>query len=269
MKAILRKGMVACAAMLMGANVMAQSFDLNKEFEGDYWPSVINQSLTKDGNPRLMVAERTSNDFYSDMDRNYYQLNKLSILNNALATEKEFTSGPLFEEFEDIKVTYAPKTLKIASVDTIYSGEEALERFYRYFEVRFADEDGMWRGHSYNDLLNMYLGTDDEWRIEYWINKYLKESSYQDTTLIGERFLFESYYVKESNDFEWGTQYPTEGWIYKNHDDICKVEINYVADELEELERQSGKASLFYAADIYYFDYTVDAECNAVITRPI
>ena len=267
MKAILRKGMVACAAMLMGANVMAQSFDLNKEFEGDYWPSVINQSLTKDGNPRLMVAERTSNDYYSDMDRNYYQLNKLSILNNALATEKEFTSGPLFEEFEDIKVTYAPKTLKIASVDTIYSGEEALERFYRYFEVRFADEDGMWRGHSYNDLLNMYLGTDDEWRIEYWINKYLKESSYQDTTLIGERFLFESYYVKESNDFEWGTQYPTEGWIYKNHDDICKVEINYVADELEELERQSGKASLFYAADIYYFDYTVDAECNAVITQ--
>ena len=92
MKAILRKGMVACAAMLMGANVMAQSFDLNKEFEGDYWPSVINQSLTKDGNPRLMVAERTSNDSYSDMDRNYYQLNKLSILNNALATEKEFTS---------------------------------------------------------------------------------------------------------------------------------------------------------------------------------
>ena len=35
MKAILRKGAVACAAMLMGANVMAQSFDFTKEFNGN------------------------------------------------------------------------------------------------------------------------------------------------------------------------------------------------------------------------------------------
>ena len=267
MKAILRKGAVACAAMLMGANVMAQSFDLTKEFEGESWPSVINQALTNDGNPRLMVAERTRNDFYSEMDRSYYQLNKLSILNNALATEKEFTSGPLFDEIEDIEVTYAPKTLKVASVDTIYSGEEALVRFYNYFEAWFADEDGQWRNHSYNDLLDMYLGTEDEWRIEYRINNYIAEEYDVDTTFLGERFLFESYYVKKSDNFDWGTQYPTEGWIYKNHDDICKVEINYVADELEELKRQSGKSSLFYAADVEYFDYIVDSECIAVISQ--
>jgi len=218
MKAILRKGMAACAAVLMGANAMAQSFDFTKEFEGDYWPGVINQSLTKDGNPRLMVAERTRNDFYVDNDRSYSQLNKLSILNNALATEKEFTSGPLFEEIEDIKVTYAPKTLKVASVDTIHVGT-------------YSDGD-----------------------IE--------------TTLLGQPFFFYNYNVKESDYFDWGTQYPTSGSFYNESEGkYYLVNINYVADELEEIERQSGKSSLFYVADVDYFDYIVESECNAVISQ--
>lgn len=118
MKAILRKGAVACAAMLMSANAMAQSFDFTKEFEGDYWPDVVYHSLMKDDVTRLLVIESTRNDAISGTHRGYNELNKLSILNNELATEKEFTSGPLFEEIEDIEVTYAPKTLKVASIDT-------------------------------------------------------------------------------------------------------------------------------------------------------
>lgn len=263
MKAILRKGAVACAAMLMGTNVMAQSFDLNKEFEGDYWPSVINQSLTKDGNPRLMVAERTSNDFYSDMDRNYFQLNKLSILNNALATEKEFTSGPLFEEIEDIKVTYAPKTLKIASVDTLYSGEEALRNFYRNF-----DEPNYPNGTGYS-MYEQMLEKCNETQINYYVESYIARMYEIESTYEGYRLVFDDSNVMKSDYYEWGTQYPESGWIYKSHDNICQVRFNYIHDELAELERQSGKASLFYVADIEYFDYTVDSECNAVITQSL
>ena len=102
MKAILRKGAVACAAMLMGANVMAQSFDFTKEFQGDYWPSVITQSLTKDGNPRLFITEVQNGGSSIEFDRYYYLLNKLTIIDKTLSTEKEFTSGPLFEEIEDV-----------------------------------------------------------------------------------------------------------------------------------------------------------------------
>lgn len=240
MKAILRKGAVACAAMLMGANAMAQSFDLTKEFEGESWPSVINQALTNDGNPRLMVAERTRNDYYSDMDGNYYQLSKLSILNNDLATEKVFTSGPLFEEIEDIEVTYAPKTLKVASVDTIYSGDDAISRFCSNLQID-----------------NMYELTPS------WIIMM----DYRDITFNGERFICKYNAFRGSDRFDWGQQYPTEGWIYKDYDEVYYVKINYVTDELEEIERQSGKSSLFYAADVEYFDYIIDSECIAVISQ--
>ena len=240
MKAILRKGAVACAAMLMGANVMAQSFDLTKEFEEESWPSVINQALTNDGNPRLMVAERTRNDFYSEMDRSYYQLNKLSILNNALATEKEFTSGPLFEEIEDIEVTYVPKTLKVASVDTVYSGDDAISRFCSDLSIDNMSE-----------------------LTPSWIN-YMDR---RDITFNGERFICWYNYFRKSDRFDWGQQYPTEGWIYKDDDEVYYVKINYVADEKEEIERQSGKCSLFYAEYVDFFDYTVDSECNAIISQ--
>ena len=226
--------------MLMGANAMAQSFDLTKEFEGESWPSVINQALTNDGNPRLMVAERTRNDYYSDMDGNYYQLNKLSILNNDLATEKVFTSGPLFEEIEDIEVTYAPKTLKVASVDTIYSGDDAISRFCSNLQID-----------------NMYELTPS------WIIMM----DYRDITFNGERFICKYNAFRGSDRFDWGQQYPTEGWIYKDYDEVYYVRINYVTDELEEIERQSGKSSLFYAADVEYFDYIIDSECIAVISQ--
>ena len=277
MKAILRKGVAACAAVLMGANVMAQSFDLTKEFQGgleeDFFEGgVVSSALTKDGNPRLVIMEGTEgNGENRDENGNYtytYTMDKLSILNNNLETEKEFTSGPLFEEYVDITARSAAKTLRVESVDTLYSGEEALVIFYDSFEAWFADEDGQWRGHSYNDLLDMYLGTEDEWRIEYRINNYIAEEYDVDTTFLGERFLFRSYYVKESDYFDWGTKYPEQGWIYKDHDDICCVRFNYVPDEFEEISRYNSSVySAYYKAEMYYVDFAVDMTANGVISQ--
>lgn len=105
MKAILRKGMAVCATVLMGANVMAQSLNFTKEFEGEFWPNTINTQLTKDGIPRIVINERTS---YEKVGYDNYltRLIKLTILDSSLSIEKEFTSGPLFEEFEDISVRF-------------------------------------------------------------------------------------------------------------------------------------------------------------------
>lgn len=106
MKAILRKGMAVCATVLMGANVMAQSLNFTKEFEGDFWPNTINTPLTKDGIPRIVIDEQTLSEevgyYYNYLTR----LIKLTILDSSLSIEKEFTSGPLFEEFEDISVRF-------------------------------------------------------------------------------------------------------------------------------------------------------------------
>lgn len=105
MKAILRKGMAVCATVLMGANVMAQSLNFTKEFEGYFWPNTINTPLTKDGIPRIVIDEWTSSGEVGEY--NYLtRLIKLTILDSSLSIEKEFTSGPLFEEFEDISVRF-------------------------------------------------------------------------------------------------------------------------------------------------------------------
>ncbi|MBR6628870.1 MAG: hypothetical protein IKL03_02775, partial [Bacteroidaceae bacterium] len=236
MKAILRKGMAACAAVLVSANVMAQSFDLTKEFQGndDFWGNGINKSFTKDGNPRMLLVDGVDNEWYDKDDHYIYQYttDKLTILDKNLNAEKEFTSGPLFDEYTTVTVESAVKTLKVESVDTVYSGEEALERFYDNFYIYIYDEEvGYERYYSYHNLVSML--TEDEVRV--YVADYIKNRSYKDTTFIGERFLFERYDVKNSNYFDWGTQYPTEGWIYKDHDDICKVRINYTPDEYEEI----------------------------------
>lgn len=276
MKAILRKGMVACATMLMGTNVMAQSFDLTKELqlnlEALFEGGVVSPVLTKDGNPRLIIVEETEgNGEDYDENGNYTYtctMDKLSILNNNLETEKEFTSGPLFEEFVNVTAESAAKTLKVESVDTVYAGEEALARFYSSFSVRIYNEEaGYNEWYDYSDLVGNF--TEDE--VRGYVKKWLEESSYSDTTFLGERFLFESYYVKESDYFDWGTQYPTDGWIYKDHDDICRVRINYVADELEEISRYNSSVySAYYNADLYYVDFTTEGmNANGVISQSL
>ena len=99
MKAILRKGAVACAAMLMGANVMAQSFDMIKEYQGDLniFRNVIGGDLTLDGTPSICIIEEDNQD----------ALSKVSILNSRLETVREFTSGPLFEEYVNSEIISA------------------------------------------------------------------------------------------------------------------------------------------------------------------
>ena len=270
MKAILRKGAVACAAMLMGANVMAQSFDLTKELEGELENllydsgagGVVPATFFKDGKPRLVIEEEAEgNGGFRDENDNEtwrYIINKLTVLDANLNVEKEFTSGPLFEEYVNVTVKSAAKTLKIESVDTIYSGEEALERFYSSFSVRIYDEtEGYYTRYYYSDLVAYF--TEDE--VRGYVNNWLEERSYKDTTFLGERFLFESYYVKESNYFDWGTKYPSEGWIYKDHDDVCKVTINYAPDESEEISRYNSRIySICYYPDVYYTDLLVDME---------
>ena len=264
MKAILRKGMAACAAVLMGANAMAQSFDFTKEFQGDVEDifysnggGIVPASSFKDGNPRLVIAEEAEGNGENDDENGNYTyrniVNKLSILDVNLNVEKEFTSGPLFEEYVNVTVKSAAKTLKVESVDTVYSGEEALEEFYRYFSVYINNDR-----YSYSDLVENY--TEDEVRdyVKIWLEE---ERSYSDATLLGERFLFESYNVMESDYFEWGMQYPKGGWIYKDHNDVCMVRINYTPDELEEISRyNSSTYSACCNAEVYYTDFMVDME---------
>lgn len=267
MKAILRKGMAACAAVLMGANVMAQSFDLTKEFQGDFEDlfqgGVVCSALTKDGNPRLIILEGTEgNGENRDENGNYtytYTMDKLSILNNNLETEKEFTSGPLFEEYVDVTAKSAAKTLKIESVDTIYADSTVIANFYSSFSVRIGSTR-----YNYKSLVANF--SEDE--VRTYVENYINSRSYNDTTFLGERFLFERYDVKESNYFDWGTQYPTEGWIYKDHDDICKVRINYVLDELEEISRYNSRVcSAYYKAEMHYVDYAIGMTANGVLSQ--
>ena len=263
MKAILRKGAVACAAVLMGANVMAQSFDFTKEFQGDsediFYSNaggIVPASSFRDGNPRLAIAEEAegNGEKYEDGNSIYrWIVKKLSILDVNLNVEKEFTSGPLFEEYVNVTVKSAAKTLKVESVDTVYSGEEALEEFYGYFYVYINNDR-----YSYSDLVENF--TEDEVRdyVKIWLEE---ERSYSDATLFGERFLFESYNVMESDYFEWGMQYPKGGWIYKDHDDVCMVRINYTPDELEEISRYNSRTySACWNAEVYYSDLMVDME---------
>ena len=58
MKTFLRKAIIAVAAMIASVNVMAQSFELKKEFTGEDWNmGHISPWLMKDGNPRLLSIE--------------------------------------------------------------------------------------------------------------------------------------------------------------------------------------------------------------------
>lgn len=94
MKAILRKGMVACAAMLMGANVMAQEnvfvektgvdFYVNQEF--------IPSELLSEGKSKMVVSLSESiNENYWDSVLGY------QVINEDLEVEKEFTMYTLDE----------------------------------------------------------------------------------------------------------------------------------------------------------------------------
>ena len=271
-KSFLRKMFVAFAAVLLCANVMAQSFDLTKEFEGgqNFFVNLVNKSFTKDGNSRLVLVDGVEKEGY-DQDNNWYSqytVDKLTILDNNLNSEKEFTSGPLFDECTTVKVKSAVKTLKVEWVDTVYAGSDALNSFFGSFSVRIYDEEtGRNVRYYYSDLVANF--TEDE--VRGYVNDWLEDAtSYKDTTFLGERFLFESYYVQESNYYDWGTQYPKEGWIYKDYDDVCKVRISYSPDEYEEISRWNYSIySSYYKEKVYCYDFIYDSEAAATITQTL
>jgi len=90
MKAILRKGMAVCAALLMCANVMAQDVNFSKDLEGVFEGLAIPKAFIHDGHTRFVSFER---------DTETHDLKKVTILTNKFDAEKEFTSGALFEKY--------------------------------------------------------------------------------------------------------------------------------------------------------------------------
>lgn len=138
MKAILRKGMVACAAMLMGANVMAQSFELTREIE-KFSSNIISPTLMSDKTSRFIIVEDSGEKYYSGLAGKYYQLNKLTILDKNMSIEKEFTSGPLFEEIKDAMITHTSDGNEVEqSVRKTSAYHKAIEGNVSY--INYAEE---------------------------------------------------------------------------------------------------------------------------------
>lgn len=111
MKIFLRKAIIAVVAMIASVNVMAQSLELKKSSDLIFFNEeniAVFPEFTKDGNPRLLIADfDEEEDFENGRWAYRHILNKLSIWDNNLNIEKEFTSGALFEEYADVTVTYA------------------------------------------------------------------------------------------------------------------------------------------------------------------
>ena len=270
-KNFLRKMFVAFAAVLLCANVMAQSFDFTKEFDSRFdMEEVVEEGvmipfLTTDGFPRLILVEESEgNGGEYDSDGNYcytYKIDKLSILDKNLNIEKEFISGPLFEEFVDVVAKSAAKTLKLVSVDTISTGESAMKNFY--YDFSYSAWDG-WT--NYKKCVDD--NTEDKVReyVEAYIEKY-----YEETTYNSERLIFDDYNVMKSNYFDWGTQYPTTGWIYKDHNDICYLHFNYEPDDYEEISRYNSEIyCAYYEAGVWYIPIGTGSDgggCQVTISQ--
>lgn len=98
-------------------------------------------------------------------------IDKLTILDKNLNAEKEFTSGPLFDEYTTVKVKSAVKTLKVESVDTLYSGGYGSDYFYDYYSWRiYNEETGSYEWYHYYELLAHF--TEDE--VRNYVEGYIK-----------------------------------------------------------------------------------------------
>ena len=120
MKAILRKGAVACAAMLMGANAMAQSFDLVRSF-GDIPNNMLMAgSLFNDNESRMMFEICDEEGFAT----------KKELYDKNLNLDKEITFSPLFEKVEQYCIYEEPKTLKVLEVLVDTNSHYEADRFF-------------------------------------------------------------------------------------------------------------------------------------------
>lgn len=253
MKTFLRKATLALAAVSVAISTMAQSIDFKKECNvrlGDY----IHSALMKDG-IHLYDAERDKGEFKDENGNWVYKniLKSLTIINSDLETVKEFTSGPLFEEFEEPTVEYAAKTLKVdrISINENYDTED----FYdNVFEM--------------DTIPDIAYKEDIEAAIAYKI----ADGELFETTYNGTRILYESYDVVKSEYFDWGYQYPSKGWYFKDYDDIQFVSFHYSADEKEEISRYiSRRFNIFTAASSWYIDFSngTESECLGTISQTI
>lgn len=267
MKTFLRKAIIAVAAMIASVNVMAQSLELKKEFGFDFFDEesiAVFPEFTKDGNPRLLIADVDEEENYEN-DRWTYRhiLNKLSIWDKNLNIEKEFTSGALFEEYANVTVTYAAKTLKVDSVFKIsyYNIYDFYNNFY------FFDEKTQ-MSYPYEMAVQRY----PEEILKPYLEKYAAEH-YGDsckTTYNGYNVYFYDNNILTSNFFDWGKQYPSEGWIYKAYNDVEYVRFYYSPDELEEIERYTSSVySAFYADVVWYYNFFYESETGVTITQTL
>ena len=280
MKTILLKATVAIAAMLVSANVMAQSLEFKKEFNYGvlHEGCCIYPECTKDGNPRLIIRDKNERGEYVN-DHYVYEniLNSLTILNNNLEVEKEFTSGPLFEEYADVTVKYAAKTLKVDSV--VKSRYNDINDFYRYFrfdtvevEVYYDENDTLYHESYISYDYEEAVANLPEEVLKPYLEKYAAEH-YGDlckTTYNGYNVYFYDYNLLTSEFFDWGKQYPSEGWIYKAYNDVEYVKFYYSPEEFEELERyESSVYSAYFKDRVYYADLRYESEGSATITQTL
>ena len=283
MKTILRKATVAFVAMLASANVMAQSFELKKEFDRDFFSDFefVAANFTKDGNPRMLVKEGGEENLYVNGHDVYKAiLNKLSVLNSNLEVEKEFTSGPLFEEYADVTVEYAAKTLKVDSV--VKSRYNDINDFYRYFrfdtvevEVYYDENDTLYYesyiSYDYEEAVANLPEEVLKPYLEKYAKEHLAEDYYATTTFNGYMVYVEGYHdFEESEYFDWSVQYPCEGLIYKAYNDIEYVEFYYSPDELVEINRYESKVVSAYFVDYAFLrELCYVSDCAATISQTL
>lgn len=252
MKTFLRKAALASAAVSVVIGTMAQSIELKKEYNLSSWDEkCIHSTLMKDGTTHIYAPERYKESSV-DENGNYYStdlLKSFSIINSDLETVKEFTSGPLFEEFEEATVNYIAKTLKIDSV-SIDSEDYEISSFYY--------------------KLGLYYETEIESKelVEARLAEFIAAEELHETTYNGERIIYNR--VEESEHFDWGYQYPREGWLYKDYNNVQYIRFYYSPDAMEETSRYVSKRSSIYNKSFCVFvDANTDYSCQATVSQSL
>ena len=267
MKTFLQKASLALAITLLGSNAIAQSLNLKTEFETSMDDFVedgsISSLLTIDGNPRLLLQESKGEGYIYHPEIGEIReqrLEKLSIINKELNIEKVFTSGPLFEEFVDVKVVYAPKTLKIESITTEdYLG---LGDFYESFYIEKDDNY-----YNYHEAVENIPANELKPLLEEYVeNHYNEANGWYQSIYNGKRVFYCNW--KSSPNFDWGVQYPYNGWVYTSYDDVEFVQFNYTAGETEEIARYNYRTlSAFYLTGEVFLDPDNYSYCTATISQ--
>ena len=285
MKTFLRKATAAAAAMLVSVNAMAQIVDFKKDLNidiEDCFEWSVYSKFTKDGTTRLIIPESEGRGYYWDSEtgRETYEkyLKKLTILNGDLDIEKEFTSGPMFEEVTDIKVKSAAKTLKLNTVNLHEYDEYYVRDFYSgfYYVTRdtIRDDYDEWideHWHDYSEIQYLLSPEEQKSVLEEWIkNNRTEENGWYTTTYNGYKVYFGEYDVKTSEYYDWGKKYPEYGFLYKNYNEIYRIYFHYTCGETEEISREDYRTcSTFFVDEIWGIDFETHSEFAATVSQTL